>query len=87
MSHRLEIEYGDDLLLGLGLSPAEFSREARMLLAAKLYELGRISSEQGAKLCGLSRVDFLHELPRLGTTASNLTTADLDAELDFARGG
>ena len=58
-----------------------------MLLAAKLYELGRISSGQGAELCGISRVQFLYELPRFRTPASNLTEADLDDELDFARNG
>ena len=87
MSHRLEIQYEDDLLLGLGMSPGEFSKEARMLIAAKLYELGRISSGQGAELCGMSRVQFLYELPRLGTPASNLTESDLDEELTFARNG
>ena len=87
MSHRLEIQYEDDLLLGLGMSPGEFSKEARMLLAAKLYELGRISSAQGAELCGMSRVQFLYELPRFGTPASNLTESDLDDDLAFARNG
>jgi predicted HTH domain antitoxin len=87
MSHHLEIEYEDDLLLSLGLSPGEFSTEARLLLAAKLYELGRISSGQGAQLCGMSRVQFLYELPRLGTPASNLTASDLDDELSFVRNG
>ncbi len=40
----LTIEYGDDLLYRLGLSREKFSDEAKFLLAAKLYELGRLSS-------------------------------------------
>ena len=41
MAHSLTLEYGDEVLLATGQSPAEFADEARFLLAAKLYELGR----------------------------------------------
>jgi len=34
MTRTLTIQYGDELLLGLGLSPSEFTTEARFLLAA-----------------------------------------------------
>jgi len=44
MTHSFSVDYGDDVLLSTGLSPSEFSREAKLLLAAKLYELGRLSS-------------------------------------------
>jgi predicted HTH domain antitoxin len=85
MAHSLTIEYGDDLLLSLGLSADQFSREARLLLAAKLYELGRLTSGQAAKLSGLGRVEFLLTLSRLGIAASNLREEDAAAEIDFAR--
>jgi predicted HTH domain antitoxin len=87
MSHTLTIEYGDEVLLGTGLSPAEFSAEAKLLLAAKLYELGRLTSGQAAKLCGMGRVDFLLSLPRVGVATSNLREEDAEEELAFARGG
>ena len=87
MAHTLTIEYGDELLLGLGLSPSEFASEAKLLLATKLYELGRLTSGQAAALCGKSRVDFLQSLPRLGVPASNLGIEDADAEIAFARHG
>ena len=48
MSYALTIEYGDDVLLSTGLSRGEFDDEATFLLAAKLYELGRLSSGQAA---------------------------------------
>jgi hypothetical protein len=35
----------------------------------------------------MSRVQFLYELPRFGTPASNLTASDLDDDLAFARNG
>src|SRR6185436_4643884 len=50
MLHHLTIEYGDDVLFSTGLTRNEFDDEARFLLAAKLYELGRLTSGQAAKL-------------------------------------
>lgn len=41
--HAVTVEFGDDVLLATGQSPSEFADEARLLLAAKLYELGRLS--------------------------------------------
>ena len=50
MKRTLTIEYGDDVLLALGLSPEQFSEEAKLLVAVKLYELGRLSSGAAAGL-------------------------------------
>lgn len=58
--------------------------EAMDFLAAKLYELGPITSGQAAELAGKSRVEFLLSLPRIGITVSNLRLADLENELEFA---
>lgn len=80
----IEIEVGDDVLAGLGVSAQEFSDEAPLLLAAKLYELGRLSSGKAAKLCGRERVEFLMELRRLGVPVSNLRAEDADDEIRFA---
>jgi predicted HTH domain antitoxin len=84
MQNTLTIEYTDDLLFTLGVSGAEFSDEAKLLLAAKLYEMGRISSGQAARLAQKSRVEFLFSLSRLGVPMSNLKAEDLEAELNFA---
>ena len=62
-----------------------FAEEVRFLLAAKLYELGRLSSGQAAKLCGKGRVEFLLSLPRAGVPISNLRAEDADAEIEFGR--
>ncbi len=48
--HKLTIEYGDDILFSMGLPQDEFAREACFLLAAKLYDLGRLTSGQAAGL-------------------------------------
>lgn len=87
MSHTLTIEYGDDVLFSVGLSRDEFDKEARLLLAAKLYELGKLTSGQAARFCGRGRVDFLLSLPRVGVSISNLRPEDADAELAFIHNG
>lgn len=84
MQNTLTIEYSDDLLFAMGLSNQEFSEEARFLLAAKLYELGRISSGQAAHLAHKSRVEFLFSLSQLGIPLSNLKEEDLESEINFA---
>ena len=40
----LTILYPEELLLSVKESPAGFEAEARLLLAVKLYELGRVST-------------------------------------------
>jgi predicted HTH domain antitoxin len=66
--HALNIPYSDDLLLSLKESPEEFEAEARLLLAVKLYELGRLSTGRAAGLAGMDRVEFLFALRRFGVS-------------------
>ncbi len=81
--HKLTIEYGDDVLFSLSLSRDDFAKEAQFILAAKLYELGKLTSGQAAKLCGKGRMDFLLSLPRIGVSISNLRPEDAEAEIEF----
>lgn len=80
----LTIEYTDDVLFSLGLSDKEFSKEAKFLLAAKLYELGKLSSGKAATLAEMERVEFLFSLSKLGVPLSNLRSEDLADEFEFA---
>ena len=84
MSHVLQIRYDDEVLLQASLRREEFEHEAPILLAGKLYELGRLSSGRAAQLCGMERVEFLMELPRIGVAMSNLGADDIDDEIGFA---
>jgi len=34
-------------------------RESQFLLTLKLFEMGRVTTEQAAKMCGMPSVDFL----------------------------
>jgi predicted HTH domain antitoxin len=86
VTRNLTIPYDDSVLLESSLTRDEFEREAKLLLAAKLFELGRLSSGKAAELCGLGRVEFLLALPRIGVSISNLRPEDADDEAAFARG-
>lgn len=80
MTRTVQIDYDEELLRVLKLTPEEFASQVRFILAAKLYELGRLSSGQAAQLCGMSRVQFLLELPKIGVNTSNLAADALDEE-------
>ena len=69
----------------LKMSDAEFAEELRFLAAAKLYELGRLSSGKAAKLAGMERVEFLRSLGRIGVPAINLRDEEIEAEIRTAR--
>lgn len=60
----LTIPYPEDLLLSLKKSQAEFESEAKLLLAVKLYELGRVSTGMAARLAGMGRAEFIVALNR-----------------------
>lgn len=60
--HTLHISYTEDILLSLKESKEQFEQDARFFLAAKLYELEKMSSGKAAKLAGLERVAFLLKL-------------------------
>lgn len=71
----VKIAYPEELLLSLKRDKEEFEEEAKFLVALKLYELGKISSGKGAKLAGLSRVEFLS---KLGQYKASPFQVDLD---------
>ena len=71
--------------MDVGVSEADFAKEATFLLAAKFYEQGKLSSGQAAQLCGKERVEFLYTLPTAGVSISNLSSEEAKQELEFAR--
>ncbi len=76
------IELPESVLLAAGQSRDEFVREAKLVLAAKLFETGRISSGKGAEICGISRVDFLLEMGRRGIPIIQLDEEELKREFE-----
>lgn len=69
----------------LKMSDDEFADELRFLAAVKLYELGRLSSGKAAELAGMTRVDFLESLARVGVPAINLRDEEVELEIIAAR--
>jgi predicted HTH domain antitoxin len=76
----LTIELTESVLVAYGQSREEFLREARFLLALKLFELGRLSSGKAAELCPMSRVDFLFAASWAGVPVARLDKSDLAEE-------
>ncbi len=83
---QMTLEYPVELPLLLKTSRAEFEAEVRFLAAAKLYELGRISSGKAAQMAELPRVEFLIKLGQYGIPAVNLSSDEIQAEVDAALG-
>lgn len=76
----LTIEIPAEVLLSTGQSREEFIKEAKTLLAAKLFELGRLSSGKAAQLCDLGRVDFLLTVSRMGIPVADLDEDEMQRE-------
>jgi predicted HTH domain antitoxin len=79
-SGTIHIDLPESVLLATGQSEDEFVREAKLVLALRLFEQGRISSGRAAELCGLPRVDFLFAAGRAGIPVADLDAAELDRE-------
>jgi len=69
----------------LKLSDREFAKELGFLAAAKLFELGRFTAGQAARLADMDRMAFLTQLSQVGVPAINLREEEIDAEIDAAR--
>jgi predicted HTH domain antitoxin len=81
----MQIEYPESWMASTGSSPEHFESEARMALAMKLFEIGRLSSGQAAQLAGISRVTFLFNCPQWNVPAVNWDAAELAAEFQPIR--
>jgi predicted HTH domain antitoxin len=76
----MQIEYPESWAASAGSSSERFEDDARMALAMKLFEMGRLTSGQAAQLAGVSRAVFLFNCPQWNVPAVNWDAAELAAE-------
>ncbi len=81
---QLIIEYPRLLPDALQQTQEEFEREAKMAMAVKLFELGKLSSGMAANLAGMARVAFLLSLHRYGVAMIDLDAVELESDLKNA---
>ncbi len=60
-------------------------KEAKMALASKQYERGRLSLGQAAKLAGYSKATFMELLAEFNVPVINYPPEELDEDIDNAR--
>ena len=76
----MQIEYPESWPAAGGSSVERFEGEARMALAMKLFEMGRLTSGQAAQLAGVSRVAFLLSCPHWNVPSVAWDAAEISAE-------
>jgi len=80
----ITIALSDETALALKVTEDALADQVRMAAAAKLYELGRLSSGAAANLAGIPRVMFLAKLGEYGVSAFRLSEAELAEDLAHA---
>ena len=77
---RINFEIPDEILLALSLSQERAAEFVLMAAAAKLFEIGKLSSGAAARLAGVSRAVFLTRLADYGVDTFRLTEEDFRKE-------
>ena len=55
--------------------------ELKMILAAKLFDLGELSSGQAAKMAGITRREFLESVGKYGVSIFQYDADELEEDL------
>ena len=80
----LQISVDEELLASAGVDPAKAGEEFRVLAAAKLFELRRITFGQASRLAGLSLWEFSDALQARGISWSNLSDEQIEHDIRSA---
>ncbi len=82
---QMNIPIPEGLPQSLKMSEAEFTKEARMILATKLYELGKVTAGVASQIAGVDRLVFLASLSKYGVPAINIKDEEVGLEIESAR--
>lgn len=85
MTMQLILTIPEDVPPLLKMSTSDFAREAQMLLAVKLFEMGKLTSGKAAEMVGMPRVAFLYALSLYDVPAINLQGEEVENEILAAR--
>mgnify|MGYP003347841577 CR=1 FL=1 len=77
----IHVEVPVEMLDATQKTPQEFAREAKFAMAAKLYEMKRLSSGMAATLAGVSRAQFIADLHHYGVPVIDLPPDELSSDL------
>jgi predicted HTH domain antitoxin len=78
------LDIPEDSLLALRVSAHEMGEELRMAAAAKLFEIGRLSSGAAAELAGVPKPLFLTRLGDYGVATFHQTEDELRRDFENA---
>jgi len=72
----LSVKYPEAIPTTINISPEAFEEEAKMAMAVKLFELGRLTSGQAAGMAGISRVTFLLQCHNFAVVSADWGNAE-----------
>ncbi len=80
----IAIQIPDEIADVLAADESQLQQELQMVVAVKLYELGRLSAGAAAALVGLSRLEFLNRLSAYRVSPINLDEESIEREIATA---
>lgn len=81
---KIVVDVPDHVLDATHRTPEDFAQDAKLAMAAKLFEMKRLSSGMAARLIGMDRLTFLAQLHRFGVPVVDLADDELAEDVGNA---
>lgn len=85
MNRNLNIEYNDNILQSLAMSPEEFQDMLRIRLAVILYNMGALSTGGAAEFAKLPKTTFLSKMSEYGIDTFDFPAEELERDVANAQ--